>query len=241
MPQTAPGIKNIMTSHRFFAKTSLLALALLCAASTSWAALVTWVLNPSNLNADVGSPTRSYTVSGFNIVASGYDHLAGGDRLHQLHYKSEPPEGGAMEIGLGLQNTNANELNLMPDGTPEHYIQLDLRSILALGFVNGKIQVASMQVGEGFRLFGSNSAGVLGLQLPGTWTGLAFDNQFVSVPNFGAFQFISVAANSGRVLPVAFQAEINPIPEMSAFYPIIGLVAAVSVAQVIRRRRAALL
>ena len=101
------------------------------------------------------------------------------------------------------------------------------------------IQVASLQAGEGYALFGSNSMGQLGTQLAGTYTGLGFDNQFVAIPDFGTYQFLSVAAVSGRILPVAFQASITPIPELSTFFPLVGLLVAVGSTQVLRRRRAA--
>jgi len=227
-----------MKRNRFFPKAILLAaVGALLTSSSAFAALVTWELNPGNITGNVGSSSRLYTVSGSSITARGYDNVAGPDTAHDLYYKFENPVGGATEIGLGLVGTPSNELNINPDGSVPHYLQLDLRSILSQGFTNGEISVASLQNGEGYRLFGSNAQGTLGSQLAGTWSGLAFDNKFVSVPNFGSFQFLSVAAISGRVLPVAFQA--TPVPEMNALFPIVGLIVAVSSTQILRRRRAA--
>jgi hypothetical protein len=40
-------------------------------------------------------------------------------------------------------------------------------------------------------------------------------------------------------MTVAFQATLTPVPEISALFPIIGLVAAVAVTQFLRRRRIA--
>ena len=217
-------------------KNSLLAKSLLaaCAAAvcsaTASAALVTWEFNPAGLNQNVGSSSLTFTQSGYSIVARGYDNLDNGatglDSARQLRYKNEPDSGGAKERGLGLFETASNELTLFPNGTVAEYIQLDLRSILGLGFVGGQVQVTSMQDGEGFRLFASNIQGALGTQLPGTWTGLTFDNKFVNVPSFGSFQFLTIAANSGRILPVAFQA-FEPIPEMSALLPVVALLTVV--------------
>jgi hypothetical protein len=221
-----------------FAKSFLVAGILALASASSWASVVTWDLNPGNLNQALGSPSHVFTSDGFNITATGYDHsTSGSDTLHQLYYKSEPMVDGATERGLGLFNTNANELNINANGSVAQYIQLDLRAILAQGFTNGMIAVSSMQNGEGFRLFGSNSQGVLGTQLPGIWSGLAFDNQFVAVPQFGQFQFLSIAANTGRIIPSMFS--VTPIPEMSALLPIAGLLAAVGSTQLLRRRVAA--
>src|SRR4051812_3816914 len=114
-------------------KKSLLLTTLLTILGTasSWAAFVTWDLNPGNLDQVVGSPTHTFTSAGFNLTATGYDHnTVGSDTFHQLFYKNEPMEGGAIERGLGLFNTNANELNLNPDGSVGQYIQFDLRSLL---------------------------------------------------------------------------------------------------------------
>ncbi len=219
-------------------KTLLLGCVGALTSSSAFATLVTWELNPGNQNQNVGSTSQTFTVSGYSITARGYDHPASGpDTAHQLFYKSDAASGGAGEHGLGLVGTANNELQVNANGSVANFIQLDLRSILGLGFTGGQIEVGSLQTGESFRLFGSNTLGVLGTQLPGTW-GSTFDNQFVSVPNFGSFQFISVAANTADVLPVAFRANITPVPEMSALGPIVGLLAAVSSTHILRRRRA---
>ncbi len=80
---------------------------------------------------------------------------------------------------------------------------------------------------------------MLGTAIGGPFTGLAFDNLFVAVPSFGTFQYISVAAATGNVLPVAFSANINPIPEMGTVMPIVGLIVAIGSTSILRRRRLA--
>jgi hypothetical protein len=204
------------------------------ATSSAWATLVTWQLNPDNTNAAVGSSSLDLTQSGSTITARGYDNVAGTDTLHQLYFKSQPESGGGTERGLGLVGTLNNELQTS-GGTPSNYIQLDLRSILSQGFTNFEVSVGSVQSGETFLLFGSNTQGQLGAQLGGAY-GSTFDDQFVSAANY---QFISIASGSQDVLPVAFRATITPVPEMSALFPIVGLIAAVSCTQILRRRRAA--
>src|SRR3977135_3307245 len=205
-------------------------------ASSAWATIVTWQLNPSNTNGAVGSSSLNLTQSGFTITARGYDNVAGGpDTLHQLFFKSGGPIGGGSEHGLGLVGTLDNELQTS-GGVPVNYIQLDLRSILGQGFSNFQISVGSIQPGESFLLFGSNTQGQLGTQLGGAF-GSTFDDQFVSVTN--TYQFISIAAGALDVLPVAFRATVTPVPEMSALFPVVGLIAAVSFTQILRRRRAA--
>ncbi|MBA2432701.1 MAG: hypothetical protein H0V56_11410 [Chthoniobacterales bacterium] len=205
-------------------------------AVSSAGAAVVWNFNPNNLHAPVGSDTLVLTSEGFQITARGYTRTGAGDYVGaELFFKNRPPDGGANELGLGLVGSPFNEFN-WGDPLP-NFLQLDLSSILALGFTDGMIRVTSLQEGEGFQLFGSNQQGVLGTALGGPVFGLTFDDQFVSVPDFGMFQFISIvgAAPGSNVLPVAFSA----VPEMSTVLPLIGLFVAVISTSVLRRRRAA--
>jgi len=219
------------TSHLLRAFCCVVALT----ATSAWATVVTWELNPNGTNGNVGSSSLDLTQSGFTITARGYDNVAGADPLHQLFFKSAADSGGGTEHGLGLVGTLDNELQTS-GGTPSNYIQLDLRSILGQGFSNFQISVGSVQPGESFLLFGSNTQGTLGTQIGGA-NGSTFDDQFISVTN--SYQFISIAAGAMDVLPVAFRATITPVPEMSALFPVVGLIAAVSLTQILRRRRAA--
>jgi hypothetical protein len=204
-------------------------------AASSASAVVVWNLNPSNLHGPIGSSSFTFTADGANITARGYTNVNGTYQPAELFFKNRPPDGGAMEIGLGLANSPHNEINA--GNPPPNYIQLDLRSILSQGFTNGQIAVSSLQNGEGYQLFGSNMVGVLGTAIGGPFSGLAFDNQFVAIPSFGSFQFISVVAASGNVLPSRFLA--TPIPEMATLMPIVGLLVAVASTSLLRRRAAA--
>lgn len=224
------------------AKTLLVAGIVLLGSSSSWAAFVTWSLNPNNQNGPAnqgGLHTVNFTVSGATISARGFDTVSIGnsDLPHDLVYKYENPIGGAIESGLGLANVPDSELFSNPNGSPANYIQLDLTSILAQGFTNGQLSVGSVQAGESFRLFGSNSVGNLGTQIGGVF-GSQFDGNFVDIANFGSFKLISIAAGTGDVLPVAFRA-IAPVPEVSSFLPLVGVVAAVGSTHILRRRRMA--
>jgi hypothetical protein len=203
------------------------------AALSAQATLVTWNLNPSGLNQSVGSSSQGYTVSGYTITAYGYDNNAGTGTLHDLFYKNA----GADEIGLGLVNTLHNELQVGAGGDPLQFIQLDLTSILAQGFTGGMIEVGSVQSGELFNLYGSNTLGMLGTKLNSTAFDTTKDDMFVSVPSFGTYKFISIVAAAADVLPVAFRAEITPVPEANSLIPIACLAMAVAGFEVRRRRR----
>jgi hypothetical protein len=222
---------NIMNSPR---STFAICLSLLLAfaAAPAKAALVDWNLNPSGANAPVGSSSNPFTQSGNTIIATGYDNLSGPDTTHELFFKNS----GSDETGLGLVNTHDNELQIT-NGVPDNYIQIDIRSILANGFTNGKISVGSVQANESFSLFGSSSAGTLGTFL-GTY-GSSYDDLLVDIPNFGTYGYVSVAAASADVLPVAFQAVSTPVPEMNTLPAIAGLLSIVALSRVLRRRQLA--
>jgi hypothetical protein len=204
-------------------------------ASTSSAAIV-WDLNPNDLNAPVGSNTQLFTSGGFSITARGFDNNNGIGTPRELYFKNKPPSGGAVEFGLGLV-TPHNEINAGPNG-PLNFIQFDVTAILAAGMFNGQISVGSLQEGESFSIYGSNAIGTLGTQLSGPFVGLAFDNQFVPLPDFGLYNFYSIVASSGNVLPVALSADIAPIPEMNALLPVAALVLLVFATHAWRRRAA---
>ena len=194
-------------------------------ASSSWAVLVTWNLNPGGLNADVGSNSASFTQSGYTITAYGYNSNG---TAHELHYKNEGPS----ERGLGLAGVLNNELQ-----PGQHFITLSLVSILSQGFTNGQISVGSVQSGESWSLYGSNTLGTLGTLLNAVPFGSSTDEQFVNVPNFGTYQYVSVVSNTGDVLPVAFQAVVVPIPEAASVIPVLCLITAATALEVRRRRR----
>jgi hypothetical protein len=195
--------------NKRFLKALMLVLCGSCVAvSSGWATVVTWDLNPSGLNAPVGSSTHDFTVSGYTITARGYDNSGGVGSAHGLFFKNA----GGDEIGLGVVDTDHNELQVDISGDPLQFIQLDLRSILLQGFTNGEIEVGSVQSGELFNLFGSNTLGTLGSKLNSTAYDSSKDDIFVPVPNFGSFQFVSVVAAAADVLPVKFRATCIPEP-----------------------------
>ena len=185
-------------------------------ASTSSAAIV-WELNPEpRKHGPAGSSSLTYTSSGFSITAHGFDNNGGIGTPRELFYKDRPPVDGAVEFGLGLNNVPHNEIN----ASLLNFIQFDFTAALAAGMFNGQISVTSVQANEAFAIYGSNTLGTLGTQVSGPFEGLAFDNQFVSIPNFGQFSYYSIVATEGNVLVSAVRADVAPIPEMNALLPI---------------------
>lgn len=211
--------------------TALFVLGLLTASSAR-ATVVTWSLNPSGTEAAVGSSSHTFTSSGYSITANGYTVGFPSTPLG-LYFKSS----GADIPGLGVVSTSDHQLQ--GNGYfPTTFIQLDVSSILAQGFTDGKLQVGNVYNTESFVIYGSSSLGDPGHQIGGVYTSSS-NLQFLSIDDFSDYAYISIGAINGGVLPVAFQATLAPIPEMSALFPIIGLVVAVSLTQLLRRRRLA--
>ena len=210
---------------------ALCALVFVTVAAAAQASVV-WDLNPTDANAPVGGSSHTYTSSGFSITAYGFDNNSGIGTAHDLFYKNVSPIGGATETGLGLVNTPNNELQ-----TGLQFIQFDFTAALAAGMFNGQLSVGSIQANESFTIFGSNTLGTLGVQVSGIF-GSSFDNQFVSIPNFGQFNYYSVMAMSDDVLPVAVRADLGPVPEMNALLPIGTFLALLAATIAWQKRRA---
>ena len=217
------------------AKVFCIALCLGLASASSWAAIV-WDLNPNDLNAPVGASSRVYTSQGVSITAYGFDNNNGIGTAHDLFYKFQQEIDGAVEFGLGLTNVKSNELQAGPNG-PLHFIQFDISQMLAAGLLNGQISVGSVQAGELFAIFGSNTLGTLGTQLGGTY-GSTFDNQSVPLPDYGQYNFYSIVAIADDVLPISLSADANPIPEVSTVLPIVALLVVIISTHAWRRRAA---
>src|SRR3954470_6158579 len=209
---------------------SILACAIFFAAVAASQAAIVWDLNPTDANAPAGGSSHTYTNSGFSITAYGFDNHSGIGTPHDLFFKHENEIGGGVESGLGLTNTPHNEIQ-----TGLHFIQFDFTAALAAGMMNGQISVGSIQPGESYTLFGSNTLGTLGNQVSGVF-GSTFDDQFVNIPNFGQFLYYAVVSITEDVLPVAIRADLPAIPEMSTFLPVAMLLALVFAIEARRRQ-----
>ena len=220
--------------HR--SRKTLAALAFFCVftATSAWSTVVTWNLNPSATEGAVGSTSKTFTSSGYSITASGYTVGWPTHTPLGLYYKNQ---GG--NIGLGVTSTSDHELQ--GNGWyPTQFIQFDVSSIIDLGFTDGKLQIGSVSgsTNDTFVIWGSSKLGDPGSQIGGVYTSSS-NLLFVNIADFANYDFISIGALSGGVLPVAFQATLAPVPEMSALFPIVGLIAAIAITQILRRRRIA--
>ncbi|MGI8438174.1 MAG: hypothetical protein ACR2NX_14965 [Chthoniobacterales bacterium] len=222
-----------MKTHRvpLLGKTlAALSIFILFAGSSAWATVVTWNLDPSATEGAVGSSSQTFTSSGYNITANGFTVGAPCTPLG-LYFKTS----GADLPGLGVVSTSDNQLQ--GNGWfPTTFIQIDVSSILTQGFTDGKLQVGNVYGTDSFVIYGSNSLSDPGTQIGGLYTSSS-NLAFINISDFQDYDFISIGAVNGGVLPVSFQATMEPIPEMSALFPIIGLIVAVAITQLLRRRR----
>lgn len=211
-------------------------LAVVGLAVHSACAAVVWDLNPQKLNQPAPASSQVYTSQGYSITAYGFNNEGGIGTPQQLFFKNVGPINGAYETGLGVSNTFDQELQVNANGSPFDFIQFDLSSIIRAGATNGAVAVSSLQTGESFSIYGSNMLGTLGTQLGGTF-GNSVDAQFVNIPNFGTYQYYSIVAAAGDVLPSAVRADFPAVPEMNALIPVTALVGAIGAAELVRRRK----
>jgi hypothetical protein len=223
-------MKRNAMKHRNYCASAVCAILFL--AAPAWATLVNWNLNPSGIEGSVNSSSYTFNSSGYSITAYGYTFGSPNTPLG-LYFKNK----GFDETGLGIVGPSDHELQ-GSNWIPTQFIQLSVGSILSQGLTNGQIQMGSVQSSSNdtFMLFGSNTQGSLGTPISGIYTSTS-DLQYLNVGNWGNYQYVSVAAPTGDCLPVAFQATIAPVPEASAFAPIIGLVAAVAITHRLRSRK----
>ena len=140
-----------------------------------------------------------YTAGPFTITAYGFDSSGNPTDLYGKNL-------GGDENGLGLNND--------PSGQHEiccgNYIQLDLTSLLNNPGL--AITMSSVQTGETFDIWGSDTKGTLGSLL---FMGNSSDDMVpISLTgSLGGFDFYSVTAPTGNVLIENVAATTSAVPE----------------------------
>jgi hypothetical protein len=188
----------------------------LLTACSAWATVVTWQLNPIGDNGSL--VTKDVAQPAYTSTARGFGNTAGTDASNQLSFKSAPESQAASLADVVSENLEVSANN----------IQLESRE--ALSQADAQISAVSAPSNDSFLVVDSQPQPVL---QSGGALAHAFDEEFVSVPTI---QFASTALGSKDV-QVSSPTAI--VPEMSALFPIVGLIAAVSFTQILRRRRAA--
>ena len=102
------------------------------------------------------------------------------------------------DLGIGIAGTSNNKIDTT------HYVQLDLGAVIAAGATNVMVTVSSVQAGESYSVYGSNTLGSIGSVLISNST--LGDTPF-PVPT--TYRYISVKASSGLVSVAAVTATLG--------------------------------
>ncbi len=105
-----------------------------------------------------------------------------------LYFKNS----GVSETGIGLTNGGSDH-----EIAGTSFVSLDISNLLSLGATSLAISMESVQHGESFEIWGSNSLGTPGTVLVGP---TSLNLVEVNVPGFSSYKYISVDAPTGDVL-----------------------------------------
>ena len=212
----------------------LAALSCLClfAASSAPATVVYWNLDPNGTAGTADPASHTFLSPSSSTTAHGY----------AVEWQSHIPLGLYHEFGqtvpgsVGLADHQRRENGYFSTQS----VQLDVNSILPRGVSDEKLQLGSVHSpsNDAFAILGSSTLRDSGVQTEGI-SGRPSDMVFASIANLTNGKLTSAGSVSGTLMTVAFQATLTPVPEISALFPILGLVAAVAVTQFLRRRRIA--
>ncbi len=146
------------------------ATALSSCSSSCGTNVVEWDFNLPTGN--VGT-TQTYTVNGIAITAYGYTNSGNATQLYGVASSSGD------QLGLGIASVSGHQIDV------NNFVQLDLGNVIAKGATNGQIIVGSVQPGDSYNIYGSNTLGSIGVLL-GSPNQTA-DLSGVPIPSFGTY------------------------------------------------------
>jgi len=127
--------------------------------------------------------SQAYTAGGLTVTAYGFTNSGTAVNLHGKNT-------GGDEFGVGIDGESNEEIDT------GHFIQLDLSQLEAAGVTNPQIMISSVQSGERYNIYGSNTVGSLGTKLV---SGGALDITFFPIPSYPTYKYIAVQAASNDV------------------------------------------
>lgn len=180
-----------------------LRLALLCLGTAMLCA--TLPASANNLSYSFGVPSgtlgtsQSYTVNGITLTAYGFDNMS---NPLNLYGKND----GGDETGLGISRAPNHEIQTY------NFVQLDVSTLHSLNLIDALISIGSVQTGEGWNLYGSNTLGSLGTLLLTSTQDLGSTDITSAVKNY---DFIGIQASSHDVLLSGLTVDYNTqsVPE----------------------------
>lgn len=179
---------------------AVFASALLFVAAPASAAVLLY--NFDNPTGTLGT-SQSYTNSGVTITAYGFNGTNTGTATN-LYGKNE----GGDEIGLGIASTSDHEIETYD------FVQLNLSQLFAAnpGVIN--MQFGSVQPGESWKLYGSNTLGTLGTFIQ---SGTADYGTNVALSSaFSGYTYLSIQAGYNDILVSTLSTNIS-VPEPGTY------------------------
>ena len=183
-----------------------------------------------NFNVPTGQLGNSHTYSnnGVTITAYGFSEPL---KPTKLFGKND----GGDEFGIGIKGAKDNEISTT------NFVQLDLEPIWALPAmsISSSMSIGSVQDGESWNIYGSNTLGTLGtLLIDGGTTD--YPGTFALPGSASTYRYIGVQAKAYNVLVSTFAADARPPQELPEPGSIILLGTGLAgMPFMIRRRRAA--
>lgn len=198
--------------HAFFL--GILAVGAFLMPSSGHAA--TFLYSFNNPTGQLGN-TQNYTTNGVTITAMGF--FNNGEATN-LYGKND----GGDESGLGINAEVDHEIDA------NNFVQLDLTNLLAKNLSSLTMSIGSVQAGESWKIYQSNSAGFLGSLLQSGTTNFPSTFSILSAFLSSGNKYLSVQAPAGDVL-------LSTIQGVSVPEPTTMLLLGTGLAFVARRRR----
>jgi hypothetical protein len=127
--------------------------------------------------------SQAYTVNGITLTAYGFDNST----PINLYGKND----GGDETGLGISRAPDHEIQTY------NFVQLDVTNLHSLNILSALISMGSVQEGEGWKLYGSNTLGSLGTLL---MSGSQDMGSTDIMSDIKQYDFIGIQASSHDVL-----------------------------------------
>jgi hypothetical protein len=161
---------NTTTIKTFFAG------VVLALAPAAQASIISY--NFGSVNGSLGN-SHVYTVNGVAITAYGFTDAGSANGLYGK-------SAGGSEVGLGLTGSSDHEIET------DNFVQLDMKNVWAVNPLTITLSIGSVQSGEGWAIYGSNTLDVLGKSL---LTGTTdYPSSFNLSSSVEAYRYISVQA-----------------------------------------------
>lgn len=169
--------------------------ALLCVAMPASANTLSYNFNtPSG----VLGTSQQYTSNGIILTAYGFDNSSNPINLYGKN-------GGGDENGLGIARAPDSEIQTY------NFVQLDVTNLHSLNILSALISLGSVQDGEGWKIYGSDTLGTLGTLLLTGSQDLGSTDIMSEVKNY---DFIGIQASSHDVLLSALTIDYSQnVPE----------------------------